>query len=173
MMDEVKVPEGNMLDVSGLKGPFSCLNNARFGISFGAIGALEAALSAARSYALERNQFGAPLASFQLIQEKLATANSEAAIGLVACVQLGRLKDQGTWAPEMVSVLKRNNCLKALDLVRSLQEIFGGNAASDEYPLARIAANLGVVATYEGTHSIHGLILGKAITGISAFNPPR
>ncbi|KAM0746287.1 acyl-CoA dehydrogenase domain-containing protein [Meredithblackwellia eburnea MCA 4105] len=161
-MDEVEVPEGNILEVEGLKGPFSCLK-------FGVIGALEEAVRLSREYALERQQFGKPIASFQLIQKKLADANSEAALGLVSCVQLGRLKDSGNWSPEMVSVMKRNNCTKAVYHSRVLMEIFGGNAASDEYHLARIAGNLHVANTYEGTADIHSLILGKAITGIAAF----
>ncbi|KAL7339041.1 acyl-CoA dehydrogenase domain-containing protein [Rhodotorula toruloides] len=168
-MDEVSVPAEQMLDVQGLKGPFSCLNNARFGISFGAVGALEEAIRVTREYALERKQFKKPLAGFQLVQQKLANAHMEAAIGLVSCVQLGRLKDSGNWSPEMVSIMKRNNCQKALDHSRILMEVFGGNAASDEYPIARIAYNLHTVSTYEGTRDIHGLILGKAITGIAAF----
>ncbi|GAA5929312.1 uncharacterized protein JCM15063_004117 [Sporobolomyces koalae] len=168
-MDEVHVPQGHMLDVVGLKGPFSCLNNARFGISFGIIGALEEAIRVTREYAMERKQFGKPLAAFQLVQKKLADAHMEAAIGLVSCVQLGRLKDSKNWSPEMVSLMKRNNCQKALYHSRILMEVFGGNAASDEYPIARIAANAHVVSTYEGTYDIHGLILGKAITGSQAF----
>ncbi|TNY22230.1 acyl-CoA dehydrogenase domain-containing protein [Rhodotorula diobovata] len=168
-MDDVEVPAGNMLNVEGLKGPFSCLNNARFGISFGILGALEEAIKVTREYSLERKQFGKPLAGFQLVQKKLADAHQEAAIGLVSCVQLGRLKDSKNWSPEMVSILKRNNCQKALYHSRILMEVFGGNAASDEYPIARIAANAHVVSTYEGTYDIHGLILGKAITGVQAF----
>ncbi|GAA5989709.1 hypothetical protein JCM11641_002178 [Rhodosporidiobolus odoratus] len=168
-LDQVEVPEENVLNVEGLKGPFSCLNNARFGISFGIIGALEEAINLTREYAMERKQFSRPLASFQLVQKKLADAHSEAALGLVAAVQLGRLKDSGNWSPEMVSLLKRNNCDKALKGARTLMEVFGGNAASDEYGIARIAANAHVVSTYEGTYDIHALILGKAITGIQAF----
>ncbi|GAA5878132.1 hypothetical protein JCM8547_005636 [Rhodosporidiobolus lusitaniae] len=168
-MDEVKVPASNILNVNGLKGPFSCLNNARFGIAFGAIGALEEAIRATREYALERKQFGKPLASYQLIQKKLADASTESTLGLVSAVQLGRLKDSKNWSPEMVSILKRNNCGKALQHARVLLDVFGGNAASDEYRVARIAANLQVVNTYEGTHDIHALIIGKAITGIQAF----
>ncbi|GAA5913850.1 hypothetical protein JCM8208_004770 [Rhodotorula glutinis] len=168
-MDDVEVPKSNMLNVEGLKGPFSCLNNARFGISFGILGALEEAIKVTREYSLERKQFGKPLAGFQLVQKKLADAAQESAIGLVSCVQLGRLKDSKNWSPEMVSILKRNNCQKALYHSRILMEVFGGNAASDEYPIARIAANAHVVSTYEGTYDIHGLILGKAITGVQAF----
>ncbi|GAA5890783.1 hypothetical protein JCM6882_000661 [Rhodosporidiobolus microsporus] len=168
-MDEVPVPAGNILNVEGLKGPFSCLNNARFGISYGIIGALEEAIKVTREYALERKQFSRPLAGFQLVQKKLADAHMEAALGLVSCVQLGRLKDSGNWSPEMVSLMKRNNCQKTLYHSRILMEVFGGNAASDEYPIARIAANAHVVSTYEGTYDIHALILGKAITGVQAF----
>ncbi|GAA5993293.1 hypothetical protein JCM10908_001417 [Rhodotorula pacifica] len=168
-MDEVPVPASQMLNVEGLKGPFSCLNNARYGISYGIIGALEEAIRVTREYTLERKQFKRPLASFQLVQKKLADAHMEAAIALIACIQLGRLKDSGNWAPEMVSLLKRNNCQKTLYHSRILMECFGGNAASDEYPIARIAANAHVVSTYEGTYDVHGLILGKAITGIQAF----
>ncbi len=132
-MEDVFCPTGNMFaTVEGLKGPFSCLNNARFGISFGAVGALEEAISLAREYALERKQFGKPLAAFQLVQQKLANAHMEAGIGLVSCIQLGRLKDEKKWSPEMVSLMKRNNCLKALDHSRTLMEIFGGNATADE-----------------------------------------
>ncbi|POY70286.1 hypothetical protein BMF94_6712 [Rhodotorula taiwanensis] len=168
-MDEVPVPASQMLNVEGLKGPFSCLNNARYGIGYGIIGALEEAIRVTREYTLERKQFGRPLASFQLVQKKLADAHMEAAIALIACIQLGRLKDSGNWSPEMVSLLKRNNCQKTLYHSRILMECFGGNAASDEYPISRIAANAHVVSTYEGTYDVHGLILGKAITGIQAF----
>ncbi|KNZ60779.1 glutaryl-CoA dehydrogenase [Puccinia sorghi] len=152
-MDSVPVPTTNMLPkVTGLKGPFSCLNSARFGISFGVMGALEECVKRAREYALERVQFNKPLAAFQLIQKKLVDANTEAVIGLCAAVQLGRMKDAGTWCPEMVSLLKRNNCGKALHHARVLMDIFGGNAVSDEYHIGRIAANLHVANTYEGTH---------------------
>ncbi|GAA97300.1 uncharacterized protein L969DRAFT_84269 [Mixia osmundae IAM 14324] len=170
-MDEVEVGSDALLEgVSGLKGPFGCLNNARFGISFGAIGALEDALARARQYALERTQFKVPLASFQLVQKKLADAHTEATLGLLASIQLGRLKDSGAWAPEMISLLKRNNCSKALKHTRKVMEIFGGNAIVEEYGVMRIASNLYVVNTYEGTEDIHGLILGKALTGIQAFH---
>ncbi|KAI9609078.1 hypothetical protein KEM48_002997 [Puccinia striiformis f. sp. tritici PST-130] len=170
-MDSVPVPSGNILPkVSGLKGPFACLNSARFGISFGVMGALEECVKRAREYSLERIQFNKPLAAFQLIQKKLVDANTEAVIGLCAAVQLGRMKDAGTWCPEMVSLLKRNNCGKALEHARILMDIFGGNAVSDEYHIGRIAANLHVANTYEGTHDIHTLILAKAITGIQAFS---
>jgi len=171
-MDEVEVPTDNMLaKVSGLKGPFSCLNNARFGISFGVIGALEDCIEKAREYALDRKQFNVPLASFQLIQKKLADAHVEATIGLVAAIQLGRLKDAGTWAPEMVSMLKRNNCGKALEHSRILLDILGGNGIVDEYHIFRHCSNLHVANTYEGTHDIHALILGKQLTGLQAFKP--
>lgn len=169
-MDTVPVPSKNILPkVEGLKGPFSCLNNARFGISFGVMGALEDCVKRAREYSLDRIQFNKPLASFQLIQKKLVDANSEAVIGLCAAIQLGRMKDSGTWCPEMVSLLKRNNCGKAVHHSRILLDILGGNGVSDEYHIGRITANLHVANTYEGTHDIHTLILGKAITGIQAF----
>ncbi|KAG0140720.1 hypothetical protein CROQUDRAFT_664802 [Cronartium quercuum f. sp. fusiforme G11] len=170
-MDSVPVPSGNILPkVSGLKGPFSCLNSARLGISFGVIGALEDCVKRTREYALDRVQFNRPLASFQLVQKKLVDANTEAALGLCASIQLGRMKDEGTWCPEMVSLLKRNNCGKALHHARVLLDILGGNAVSDEYHLGRIAGNLQVANTYEGTHDIHTLILGKAMTDLQAFS---
>ncbi|KAI8457898.1 mitochondrial glutaryl-CoA dehydrogenase [Phakopsora pachyrhizi] len=169
-LDSVSVPSENVLpNVAGLKGPFSCLNNARFGISFGVIGALEDCVERAREYALERVQFDKPLAAFQLVQKKLVDANTEAALGLCAAIQLGRLKDAGTWSPEMVSLLKRNNCGKALQHARILMDILGGNAVSDEYHIGRIASNLQVANTYEGTYDIHTLILGSALTGLKAF----
>jgi len=171
-MEDVQVPQDNMLaKVEGLKGPFSCLNNARFGISFGVIGALEDCIEKAREYALDRKQFGVPLASFQLVQKKLADAHTEATLGLVSAIQLGRLKDAGTWAPDMVSMLKRNNCGKAVEHSRILLDILGGNGIVDEYHIFRHVSNLHVANTYEGTHDIHALILGKAITGIQAFKP--
>lgn len=169
-MDSVRVPSSHVLpNVTGLKGPFSCLNNARFGISFGVIGALEECVKRSREYSLDRIQFNKPLAGFQLVQKKLVDAHTEAVIGLCAAIQLGRMKDAGTWCPEMVSILKRNNCGKAVQHARILIDILGGNAVSDEYHIGRIAANLHVANTYEGTHDIHTLILGKAITGIQAF----
>ncbi|CAH7670798.1 mitochondrial glutaryl-CoA dehydrogenase [Phakopsora pachyrhizi] len=169
-MDSVSVPSENILpNVAGLKGPFSCLNNARFGISFGVIGALEDCVERAREYALERVQFDKPLAAFQLVQKKLVDANTEAVLGLCAAIQLGRLKDAGTWSPEMVSLLKRNNCGKALQHARILMDILGGNAVSDEYHVGRIASNLQVANTYEGTYDIHTLILGSALTNLKAF----
>ncbi|ETR98339.1 putative glutaryl-CoA dehydrogenase [Trichoderma reesei RUT C-30] len=173
-MDEVPVPEANMFpDVEGLKGPFSCLNSARYGISLGVMGALEDAIARARTYALERKQFkGNPLARYQLIQKKLADAVTDAAYGTLAAVQVGRLKDEGKVTPEMISMVKRQNCDSALRNVRVLQEIFGGNAVSDEYHIGRHVANLFVTQTYEGQSDIHSLILGRAITGIQAFVDP-
>jgi len=169
-MENVHVPATALLPkVDGLKGPFSCLNSARYGISWGVMGALEDCISRAREYALERHQFNKPLAAFQLVQKKLADAHTEATLGLLASLQVGRLKDAGTWSPEMVSLVKRNNCGKALEGSRKLMEIFGGNSVSDEYHIGRHVANLHVANTYEGTHDIHALILGKAITGVQAF----
>ncbi|KAI5450058.1 hypothetical protein NCC49_003819 [Naganishia albida] len=170
-MDTVKIPKENMLPKGqGLGLPFSCLNSARFGIAWGVMGALEDCIGRARDYALERKQFTKPLGSYQLVQKKLADASTEATLGLLAVLQLGRLKDQGLWHPDMVSMMKRNNCGKALKHSRVLLDILGGNACSDEYHIGRHAANLQVVNTYEGTHDIHALILGKAITGIPAFS---
>ncbi|CAG8507154.1 11444_t:CDS:10 [Scutellospora calospora] len=165
MMDNVEVPEENLLP----HGPFSCLNNARFGIAWGVLGASEFCLAQAREYALNRNQFGVPLARFQLIQKKFADANTEIAIGLMACLQVGRLKDLGKCAPEMISLVKRNSCGKALEIARSMREVLGGNGISDEYHIIRHEQNLCTTNTYEGTHDIHALILGRAITGIQAF----
>ncbi|GAW00560.1 glutaryl- dehydrogenase [Lentinula edodes] len=169
-MDNVRVPQDSLLPgTKGLGSAFSCLNSARYGISWGVMGALEDCVARARSYALERHQFQRPIASFQLIQKKLAEAQSEVAIGLLASLQVGRLKDQGLLAPEMVSLVKKNNCGKALHHARSVLDILGGNAASDEYHIARHASNLQITNTYEGTNDVHALILGKAITGIQAF----
>ncbi|KAL1953459.1 hypothetical protein VTO42DRAFT_2797 [Malbranchea cinnamomea] len=170
-MDNCPVPAANMLpEVEGLKGPFTCLNSARLGIAFGSMGALEDCIARARSYALERKQFkGNPLAKYQLIQKKLADAATDAAYGTLAAVQVARLKDEGKAVPEMISMIKRQNCDRALAGARTLQEIFGGNAASDEYHIGRHVANLFVVQTYEGQSDIHSLILGRAITGIQAF----
>ncbi|KAJ3784882.1 glutaryl-CoA dehydrogenase [Lentinula aff. detonsa] len=169
-MDNVRVPQDSLLPgTKGLGSAFSCLNSARYGISWGVMGALEDCVARARSYALERHQFKRPIASFQLIQKKLAEAQSEVAIGLLASLQVGRLKDQGLLAPEMVSLVKKNNCGKALQHARSVLDILGGNAASDEYHIARHASNLQITNTYEGTNDVHALILGKAITGIQAF----
>jgi len=171
VMDEVFVPEENLLpNVSGLKGPFSCLNNARYGIAWGALGAAEACWHAARSYTLERKQFGRPLAANQLIQKKLVDMQTEITLGLHACLRLGRLKDEGRAAPEMISLLKRNNCGKALDIARVARDMHGGNGVSDEYGVIRHMLNLEAVNTYEGTHDVHALILGRAQTGIAAFS---
>jgi glutaryl-CoA dehydrogenase len=170
MMDHVEVPVENMLpNAKGLGGPFGCLNNARYGIAWGALGAAEACLEQARTYTLDRKQFGRPLAANQLIQKKLADANTEIALGLQACVQVGRLKDENELAIEMISMIKRNSCGKALQIARECRDMLGGNGISDEYHVIRHAANLEAVNTYEGTHDVHALILGKAITGIPAF----
>lgn len=169
-MDEVRVGNDALLPgAKGLGAPFTCLNSARYGISWGTMGALEDCIERTRTYALERHQFNRPLASFQLIQKKLADAHTEANLGLLASLQVGRLKDRGELAPEMISLIKRNNAGKALQHARILLDILGGNACSDEYHVGRHVANLQVVNTYEGTHDIHALILGKAITGIPAF----
>ena len=171
VMDEVFVPDENLLpNVSGLKGPFSCLNNARYGIAWGALGAAEACWHAARSYTLERKQFGRPLAANPLIQKKLVDMQTEITLGLHACLRLGRLKDEGRAAPEMISLLKRNNCGKALDIARVARDMHGGNGVSDEYGVIRHVLNLEAVNTYEGTHDVHALILGRAQTGIAAFS---
>jgi glutaryl-CoA dehydrogenase len=169
-MDDVVVPEENMLPaVHGLKGPFSCLNNARYGISWGAMGAAEACLDIARTYTLDRKQFGRPLANNQLMQKKMADAVTEIALGLQGSLQIGRLKDAGKLAPEMISILKRNNCGKALDIARTTRDMLGGNGIADEYHIIRHVMNLEAVNTYEGTHDIHALIIGRGITGLQAF----
>ncbi|KAG8221280.1 acyl-CoA dehydrogenase domain-containing protein [Butyriboletus roseoflavus] len=169
-MDSVRVPQDHILPHGqGLSAPFSCLNSARYGISWGAMGALEDCVTKTLAYALERKQFKRPLASFQLIQKKLVDAQTEIALGLQASLQVGRLKETGNLAPEMVSMVKRNNCGKALQHARIVLDILGGNASSDEYHVGRHVANLQVVNTYEGTYDIHTLILGKALTGIQAF----
>jgi glutaryl-CoA dehydrogenase len=171
VMDDVFVPEANRLPgVSGLKGPFGCLNAARFGIAWGVLGAAEFCWHAARQYALDRTQFGKPLAANQLIQKKLADMQTEISLGLIACLHASRLKDQGKLAPEAVSLLKRNNCAKALDIARAARDIHGGNGISDEYHVIRHVLNLEAVNTYEGTSDIHALILGRAQTGIQAFS---
>jgi glutaryl-CoA dehydrogenase len=170
LMDEVPVAEDQMLPgVSGLKGPFSCLNRARFGISLGVMGAAEFCWHAARQYVLDRKQFGRPLAANQLIQKKLADMQTEIALGLQAALRLGRLVDQGKAAPELVSLVKRNNCGKALEIARTARDMHGGNGVADEYHVIRHVMNLEAVNTYEGTHDIHALILGRAQTGIQAF----
>ena len=171
MMDEVRVPKENLLpNVQGLKGPFGCLNNARFGIAFGTLGAAEFCLETARQYALERRQFGGPLARFQLIQKKFADALTEINTAFAACIQVGRLKDAGLVAPEMISMIKRNSCGKSLAIAREMRDVLGGNGISDEYHIIRHVMNLEAVNTYEGTHDVHALILGRAITGIPAFD---
>jgi glutaryl-CoA dehydrogenase len=170
VMDEVFVPEANLLpNVKGLKGPFGCLNRARYGIGWGALGAAEFCWHAARTYTLERRQFGRPLAANQLIQKKLADMQTEIALGLQACLRVGRLMDEGRAAPEMISLIKRNSCGKALDIARAARDMHGGNGVSDEYHVIRHVLNLEAVNTYEGTHDIHALILGRAQTGLQAF----
>ncbi|MEY4416626.1 MAG: hypothetical protein RIQ53_3919 [Pseudomonadota bacterium] len=170
VLDEVFCPDENAFEqVRGLKGPFTCLNSARYGIAWGALGAAEDCLHRARRYVLDRNQFGRPLAANQLIQKKLADMVTEIALGLQGCLQLGRMKDAGTAAVEVTSILKRNSCGKALDIARMSRDMMGGNGISDEFGVARHLVNLEVVNTYEGTHDIHALILGRAITGLQAF----
>uniref|UniRef100_A0A7S2EGW4 glutaryl-CoA dehydrogenase (ETF) n=1 Tax=Trieres chinensis TaxID=1514140 RepID=A0A7S2EGW4_TRICV len=171
-LEDVRVPVNQALpNVLGLKGPFGCLNNARYGISWGVLGAAEFCMHTARQYALERKQFGAPLAANQLIQKKLADMSTEISIGRQACLQVGRLMEQGNAAPDMISMIKRNNCGKALDIARTSRDMLGGNGISDEYHVIRHVMNLEAVNTYEGTHDIHALILGRAITGIPSFVP--
>ena len=170
VLDEVFVPEENLLPkASGLAGPFGCLNKARFGIAWGVLGAAEFCWQAARQYTLDRIQFGRPLAATQLVQTKLANMQTEITLGLQAALQVGRLMDQGTWAPEMVSLIKRNNCGKSLEIARAARDMHGGNGISDEYGVMRHMVNLETVNTYEGTYDVHGLILGRAQTGIQAF----
>ncbi len=171
VMDNVFVPEENLLPhVSGLKGPFTCLNSARFGIAWGALGAAEACYATARQYTLDRQQFGRPLAANQLIQKKLADMATEISLGLQGCLRLGRMKEEGHPPVELTSILKRNSCGKALEIARAARDMLGGNGISDEFGVARHLVNLEVVNTYEGTHDIHALILGRAITGIAAFS---
>lgn len=170
VMDEVFVPEENVFpEVRGLKGPFTCLNSARFGIAWGALGAAEACYETARQYVLDRQQFGRPLAANQLIQKKLADMLTEITLGLQAVLRVGRLKDEGAAPVEITSIIKRNSCGKALDIARMARDMLGGNGISDEFCIARHLVNLEVVNTYEGTHDVHALILGRAITGIAAF----
>ena len=172
VMDEVRVGEDALLpNVKGLKGPFGCLNRARYGIAWGAIGAGEACWHAARTYTLERKMFGRPLAANQLIQKKLADMQTELSIGLLAALRAGRLFDEGKLSPETISLIKRNNCGKALDVARLARDMHGGNGIMDEYPIIRHMLNLETVNTYEGTHDVHALILGRAQTGIQAFGP--
>ncbi len=170
VMDDVFVPDENLLpNVKGLKGPFGCLNKARYGISWGALGAAEFCWHAGRQYTLDRKQFGKPLAANQLVQKKLADMQTEITLGLTACLRLGRMMDAGKAAPEAISLLKRNSCGKALDIARQARDMHGGNGIADEYHVIRHVMNLEAVNTYEGTHDIHALILGRAQTGIQAF----
>jgi glutaryl-CoA dehydrogenase len=171
VMDDVLVPEENLLpNVSGLKGPFGCLNKARYGIAWGALGAAEFCWHAARQYTMDRHAFGRPLAANQIIQLKLANMQTEIALGLQAALRVGRLMDEGRATPEMVSLIKRNSCGKALEIARTARDMHGGNGIHDEYHVMRHAMNLEAVNTYEGTHDIHALILGRAQTGIPAFS---
>lgn len=170
VMDNVFVPEENMLPgVRGLKGPFTCLNSARYGIAWGALGAAEFCWHTARQYTLDRHQFGRPLAATQLVQKKLADMQTEITLGLQSCLRLGRMKDEGTAAVEITSILKRNSGGKSLEIARTARDMLGGNGISDEYGVIRHVVNLEVVNTYEGTHDIHALILGRAQTGLQAF----
>jgi glutaryl-CoA dehydrogenase len=170
VMDDVPVPQENLLpNVEGLKGPFGCLNSARYGIAWGALGAAEACWHAARQYVLDRKQFGRPLAANQLIQKKLADMQTEITLGLQGCLRLGRLKDEGKAAPEITSIMKRNSCGKALEIARMARDMHGGNGIVDEFHVIRHLLNLETVNTYEGTHDVHALILGRAQTGIQAF----
>jgi len=170
VMDEVPVPAENMLpNVQGLKGPMGCLNSARYGIAWGALGAAEFCWHAARQYTLDRQQFGRPLAANQLVQKKLADMQTEITLGLQGCLRLGRMKDEGIAAPEITSIMKRNSCGKALEIARTARDMHGGNGIVDEFHVIRHVLNLETVNTYEGTHDVHALILGRAQTGISAF----
>jgi glutaryl-CoA dehydrogenase len=170
VLEDVDIPEENLLpNVSGLKGPFGCLNRARYGIAWGVMGAAEACMAAGRQYTLDRKQFGRPLAATQLVQKKLADMQTEIALGLQAALRVGRLFEAGQMVPEMISLIKRNNCGKALDIARVARDMHGGNGISADYHVMRHAANLETVNTYEGTHDVHALILGRAITGIQAF----
>ncbi|NYH98138.1 acyl-CoA dehydrogenase [Cupriavidus plantarum] len=170
VMDQVFVPEENIMPgVSGLKGPFTCLNSARYGIAWGAIGAAEFCWHTARQYTLDRKQFGRPLAATQLVQKKLADMQTEITLALQGCLRLGRMKDEGTAAVEITSIMKRNSCGKSLDIARVARDMLGGNGISDEFGVIRHVVNLEVVNTYEGTHDIHALILGRAQTGLQAF----
>jgi glutaryl-CoA dehydrogenase len=170
VMEDVFVPDENLLpNVQGLRGPFGCLNNARYGIAWGALGAAETCWHTARQYTLDRSQFGRPLASNQLIQLKLADMQTEIAIGLQGCYRAGQLLSAGEISPDLISLIKRNSCGKALDVARKARDMLGGNGISDEYPVMRHMMNLEVVNTYEGTHDIHALILGRSQTDIPAF----
>ncbi len=171
VLDEVFCPEENAFaEIRGLKGPFTCLNSARYGISWGALGAAEDCWHTARQYVLDRKQFGRPLAANQLIQKKLADMQTEIALALQGCLRLGRMKDEGTATPEITSIMKRNSAGKSLDIARQARDMLGGNGISDEFGVARHLVNLEVVNTYEGTHDVHALILGRAQTGIAAFS---
>lgn len=170
MLDDVWVPDDRAFDVSGLKGPFGCLNKARYGIAWGALGAARACFETAREYTLNRMQFARPLAATQLIQKKLADMVTEISLGLQAALQVGRLLDDGNYAPEMISLVKRNSCGKALDIARVARDMLGGNGIAEEYHVMRHMVNLEAVNTYEGTHDVHALILGRAITGLQAFS---
>lgn len=170
MLDDVFVPEERLLNISGLKGPFSCLNKARYGIAWGTLGAAEHCYEIARNYTLERIQFDKPLAANQLIQKKLADMMTEIALGLQAVLRVGRLLDADNWTPDIISLIKRNSCGKALEIARTCRDMLGGNGISDEYHVMRHMLNLEAVNTYEGTHDIHALILGRAITGLQAFS---
>jgi glutaryl-CoA dehydrogenase len=171
VMDNVFCPEENAFpDIRGLKGPFTCLNSARYGIAWGALGAAEDCWFRARDYVMDRKQFGRPLAANQLVQKKLADMQTEITLGLQAVLRLGRMKDDGTAAPEITSILKRNSCGKALDIARMARDMMGGNGIVDEFGVIRHMVNLEVVNTYEGTHDVHALILGRAQTGIAAFS---
>ena len=171
-MDQVVIPKTNVLPgVTGLGGPFSCLNNARFGISWGALGAAEFCYHKAREYTMERMQFGAPLAANQLIQKKLADMATDISLGHMACYQVGKLKDAGQVAPQMISMVKRNSCTRSIHVAREARDMLGGNGISDEYHIIRHVMNLEAVNTYEGTNDVHALILGRAITGMQAFVP--
>jgi glutaryl-CoA dehydrogenase len=170
VLEDAFVPDENVLPgVTGLKGPFTCLNSARFGIAWGALGAAEACYGVARSYVMERKQFGRPLAANQLVQKKLADMVTEIALGLQGCLRLGRMKEEGNPPVELTSILKRNSCGKALEIARIARDMLGGNGISDEFAIARHLVNLEVVNTYEGTHDIHALIVGRGLTGIAAF----
>lgn len=170
MLDEAFAPDSHKLNVTGLKGPFSCLNKARYGIGWGSLGAAQSCFEAARDYVLDRQQFKRPLAANQLIQKKLTEMMVEINLGLQACLRVGRLIDEDNWQPEMISIIKRNSCGKSLEIARNARDMLGGNGISDEYHVMRHMCNLEAVNTYEGTHDIHALILGRAITGIQAFS---
>ena len=171
VMDNVFCPDENAFpDIRGLKGPFTCLNSARYGIAWGALGAAEDCWFRARQYVLDRQQFGRPLAANQLVQKKLADMLTEITLGLQGCLRLGRMREEGIAAVELTSIVKRNSCGKSLDIARLARDMMGGNGISDEFGVARHLVNLEVVNTYEGTHDVHALILGRAITGIAAFS---